>query len=219
MQWTYFEAFRDILAFGKALYTIGVGEKKAVNIMGANSPEWVTAHFGAICYNAVATGVYITNNADACHYQAEHSGAEVICVDSVNNLKKYLSNKDKLPNVKAYVLWLEKTIPEDCKLPNVYLWKDFLTLGKSVPDSEIQARMDKQRPGECACLVYTSGTTGRPKGVMCSHDNLTFSARLTIDEQLKDNSLTTEDRILSYLPLSHIAGNLLDLMGPLVIGC
>jgi long-chain-fatty-acid--CoA ligase ACSBG len=52
--------------------------------MGHNAPEWVIAYMGGVCYNAVVSGVYPTNNADACLYQAEHSEAEVIVVDSLD---------------------------------------------------------------------------------------------------------------------------------------
>lgn len=111
--------------------------------MGFNAPEWAVAFFGGIFFNAVCTGVYNTNAADACLYQAQHSEAQVIVVDTFVQLKKYLQNKDKLPEVRAYVVWLEKEIPEDLKASNIYLWKDFMQLGKSVPDSVINQKIKK----------------------------------------------------------------------------
>ena len=175
LAWTFFEGYRDSLAFAKAMHALNVTERKAVTIMGYNSPEWLIVFYGGIFFNCICTGVYNTNQADACLYQADHSESEVIAVDTIENLKKFLMNKDKLPNVKAYVVWLDKIIPADCKHPNVYLWQDFMQLGKSVPDSLIDQKIDKQAPGDCCTFVYTSGTTGHPKGVMLSHDNLCWS--------------------------------------------
>lgn len=63
------------MKFAKALHVLGIEERKAVNIMGFNSPEWAIAHFGSIFHNNVVSGVYITNGIEACQYQAEHSSA------------------------------------------------------------------------------------------------------------------------------------------------
>jgi len=112
--WSWSQYYADSFAFAKSLHYLGVGDKKSVNIMGFNSPELVIACFGTIFNSNVASGVYITNGPDACLYQAEHSEAQVIVVDSLAQLKIYSKIIDKLPNVKAVVCWgLEK-------LPDIY---------------------------------------------------------------------------------------------------
>lgn len=62
--------------------------------MGFNSPEWAIAHYGAIFHNNVVSGVYATNGIEACKYQAEHSSAQVIAVETVTQLKMYLGLAD-----------------------------------------------------------------------------------------------------------------------------
>jgi len=75
--------------------------------------------------------------------------------------------------------------------------------------------MNMARPGNCATLVYTSGTTGMPKGVMLSHDNLTWTKKsMDAYHQREPGYL----RIVSYLPLSHVAGLFADLITPLMCG-
>ena len=126
-------------------------------------------------YEAVVTGIYITNEPDACLYQATHCEAEVVVCESLEHLKRFTVNLDKLPRVKAFVVWGEDKLPQEFQGPQYFLWRDFLKLGANVKDQVIQQRVDRQVPGQCCCLIYTSGTTGNPKGCMLSHDNLVWT--------------------------------------------
>jgi long-chain-fatty-acid--CoA ligase ACSBG len=79
----------------------------------------------------------------------------------------------------------------------------------------IDQKMHEQKPGMCCNLIYTSGTTGNPKGVMLSHDNLVWGS----DQFLRHTSIISkgpENRVVSYLPLSHIAGLQFDVINPLL---
>jgi long-chain-fatty-acid--CoA ligase ACSBG len=126
------------MSFAKSLHFIGVDSRKAVNIMGFNSPEWAIAYFGSMMHNNVVSGVYTTNGADACQYQAEHSEAQVIVVESINHLKMYLSIIDQIPEVKALVCWGVDKIPEDLqKDSRIYTYRNFLDLGPKIEDDVI----------------------------------------------------------------------------------
>lgn len=83
LSWTWNQYLKEVDAFAKAMSVVGVTERKSVNIMGHNSPEWVIAFLGGSTYNCIVSGVYPTNNAEACFYQADHSEAEIVVVDSV----------------------------------------------------------------------------------------------------------------------------------------
>ena len=132
---------------------------------------------------------------------------------------------DTLPAVKAIIVWGVDRIPEDlCKDKRIITFSAFLLLGKNLPDSALEPTITKQRPGQCVCLIYTSGTTGNPKGVMLSHDNLLFSGTSVTADVLgslpaSDAINPAEQRIVSYLPLSHIAGLQFDVTGHLLYGC
>ena len=88
----------------------------------------------------------------------------------------------------------------------------------------VDAIIEKQRPGQCSVLVYTSGTTGNPKGVMLSHDNMIFNCEVLmrrIEETTPVELFPTdfsEIKIVSFLPLSHIAGLQADLIGNCCFG-
>jgi long-chain-fatty-acid--CoA ligase ACSBG len=180
--------------------------------MGFNSPEWAISFFGGIMNNMVGTGIYSTNAPEACMYQADHSESEIVCVETNEYLKRF--DLTKLPRVKAFVVWGEKELPKDTKDSRFYLWNDFLKIGADVKDTVIMERITKQKPGDCSTLIYTSGTTGMPKGCMLSHDNLCWEAIPMMNEAIKsDPSMPlTSHRVVSYLPLSHIAGLAVDLM-------
>ena len=96
----------------------------------------------------------------------------------------------------------------------MYTWKDFLKLGEATSDAELKGRMDAQKPGHCCTLIYTSGTTGNPKGVMISHDNAVWTAKSNV---LHNKAITAGPlRVVSYLPLSHIAAQIVDIHSPLL---
>jgi long-chain-fatty-acid--CoA ligase ACSBG len=139
----------------------------------------------------------------------------VLVVEDQKQLDKVLEIKDNLSHLKAVVMWSGK-IPEGVstdKVP-VYSWDDFMALGRDVADHDLQERIDAQKPGNCCTLIYTSGTTGNPKAVMISHDNITWTAqRLAEHAGLQ----LTNERIVSYLPLSHIAAQIVDIHGPMAV--
>ena len=95
-------------------------------------------------------------------------------------------------------------------------WSDLLALGERQDDALLKARMAQVRANRCCHLVYTSGTTGAPKGVMLSHDNLVYTARVLCDVFAMRGTAGSGnsggcERIVSYLPLSHVAANVTDI--------
>jgi long-chain-fatty-acid--CoA ligase ACSBG len=181
-------------------------------------PEWFIASSGAILAGCIGAGIYMTNTPEACHYISEHSQAEVVVLEGNYQLKKYASlKKDKLPHLKAIVVYgeaVDKSLAAKCNFP-VYPWDEFLRVGASVTDDVIDLRGSKVKAGNCASLIYTSGTTGPPKAVMISHDNITWTAQNIIDHYMY---LNHEDRVVSYLPLSHIAAQIIDIFAIMLLG-
>ena len=127
--WTWKDYYTDAMYFAKSMAHLGVKERSAVAIMGFNSPEWAIGFIGGILHNCVNTGIYSTNAPDAVLYQADHSEAEVVLCESNEHLKRFLVNLDKLPKIKAFVVYGENALPEGCSGNRFYLWSDFLRLG------------------------------------------------------------------------------------------
>ncbi|XP_058491860.1 long-chain-fatty-acid--CoA ligase ACSBG2-like [Solea solea] len=207
-QWetlTWRQYYEQCRTAAKGFLKLGLERYHGVGILGFNSAEWFIADIGCILAGGLATGIYTTNSPEACQYVAANCEANVLVVENQKQLDKILQIKDHLPHLKAIVQYTGE--PQQ-KAPFLYTWADFMKLGEDVPDEQLNARIDSLRANECCTLIYTSGTTGNPKGVMLSHDNLTWTAHTAAT--LVDFTYTSEV-LVSYLPLSHVAAQMVDL--------
>lgn len=208
--WTFDEYWRLCNSFAKSLIHLGFQQHNIINIIGFNSPEWFISNVGAILAGGIAAGIYTTNLTEACKYIGNHSKAEVVVCEGNKQLAKFTNCGSDVPSVKCLVVWgeeIDQAIASKCQVP-VYTWEQFLALGKEVADDKIDERMAQTKPGHCVTLIYTSGTTGPPKAVMLSNDNITWTTAV-----LCENFMVTSpnDRVVSYLPLSHVAAQLIDI--------
>uniref|UniRef100_A0A8C0XGF7 long-chain-fatty-acid--CoA ligase n=1 Tax=Castor canadensis TaxID=51338 RepID=A0A8C0XGF7_CASCN len=200
----------------KALIKLGLERFHGVGILGFNSVEWFIAALGAIMAGGLCVGIYATNSAEACQYVISHAKVNVLLVENNQQLKKILSVTpyDRRETVKAIVQYKEPTTSRD----NLYSWDDFMELGNSIPDIQLDGIMLSQRANQCAVLIYTSGTVGKPKGVMLSHDNITWMAGAMVRDLGLSHPSGKQEMVVSYLPLSHIAAQMMDMWIPIKIG-
>ncbi|XP_028660767.1 long-chain-fatty-acid--CoA ligase ACSBG2-like [Erpetoichthys calabaricus] len=202
----YSNYYEECRKAAKSFLRIGLERFHGVGILGFNSPEWFISDIAAIFAGGFAVGIYTTNSPEACHYVAHNCEANILMVENHKQLTKILQVQDQLPHLKAIVQWGEE-VKE--KRPNLYSWKEFMDLGKEVPDAQLDEVLNLQKANQCCTLIYTSGTTGNPKGVMLSHDNLTWIANTAgLEVGLKAGC---GDCLISYLPLSHVAAQVNDL--------
>jgi long-chain-fatty-acid--CoA ligase ACSBG len=218
---TYNEFYEMSRLFASSLIHHDISERSSVAILGGNHPAWLIGYHGAIFANCINVGLYFTSEASACQYILELAESEVVMVDSNEQLDKILQVWHKLPRLKYCLHWgpdyTKDKIPRDYQ-STIYSFEEFLKFDKNHGlEAALQERMDKQGPGLCSTYVFTSGTTGHPKGVMLSHDNYTFLCTLVKElEILKDPS--KRPRIISYLPLSHVAAQYQDVIFTLKSG-
>jgi len=209
--WSYADYLKDVESIASAFIKLGLEERSSVAIMGFNSPEWFISYMAAITANGIGVGIYPTNSPESTKYIASHCKANILVVEDDLQLQKILKIRDELPALKAIVQYTGIPVAE-----GVLSWAALLKMGQ---DSEAEVkgqmaeRLSRMAINACAGLVYTSGTTGAPKGVMLSHDNLSWTAKV-IGEAYK--AQMEKERVVSYLPLSHIAATLLDMMVMLV---
>ncbi|CAG9317762.1 unnamed protein product [Blepharisma stoltei] len=210
--WTYQQYYDDSLRFARAAINLGIKPRAVTNIIGFNAPEWLISFAGSLIANLVPIGVYTTNGPEACFYIANHSEAELLIVQNEIQLKKYLAIWDKLPRLKAIIVYLPGAELESLRAgKQIFTWEEFMATGSDAEGKELAKRMREISPAQCATVVYTSGTTGPPKGVLLSHDNYIWCAKSCVD----DAELMAADPniLVSYLPLSHSAAQIIDIFG------
>uniref|UniRef100_G3RWC0 long-chain-fatty-acid--CoA ligase n=1 Tax=Gorilla gorilla gorilla TaxID=9595 RepID=G3RWC0_GORGO len=205
----YYEACRKA---AKSLIKLGLERFHGVGILGFNSAEWFITAVGAILAGGLCVGIYATNSAEACQYVITHAKVNILLVENDQQLQKILSiPQSSLEPLKAIIQY---RLPMK-KNNNLYSWDDFMELGRSIPDTQLEQVIESHKANQCAVLIYASGTTGIPKGVMLSHDNITWMAGAVT----KDFKLTEKhETVVSYLPLSHIAAQMMDIWVPIKIG-
>jgi len=218
-QWTFQEYYDETKLVAKGMIALGHKHFDAVNIFGFNSPEWFMAEMGGIFAGGRSAGIYPSDTAEQVAFKSSHSGAAIACLENEGNFKKFSSVIDQMPKLKAIVSWSwEPNVTElkrkDGSVVKVLSWAALLALGKEQSDDALNERIANMKPGHCACLIYTSGTTGNPKAVMISHDNIIFEARMVLD-LVPNFTDPEEERIVSYLPLSHVAGMMVDIVCPI----
>lgn len=206
---TWSQYYDQVRTAARAFMTLGLEKGRAVSILGNNCPQWFISDLAGIFAGAVPGGIYTTNAPEQCRYIAAHSEANIAVVEDAEQLAKFKQIRDQLPDLKAIVL-MNGTDPDG----QVHAWEDLPQLAEQTPAADLEARIAAQSPDDCCTLIYTSGTTGDPKGVMITHDNIVW----TTQQVVASVAVGQTDQIISYLPLSHIAEQVVSLHVPLLTG-
>jgi len=199
----------EIKAAGKSLIALGFEPGGTAAILGFNRPEWVIMDVAAMAVGGAAAGVYTTCSPPEVQYIVDHAESMIALVENENQYKKIQSQRSKLPRLKHVVAM--RGAPA---LADAMSWDEFMAKGKGVSDDGFFSRLHALEPDGLATLIYTSGTTGPPKGVMLTHDNLMWTAQ-ALNGLIQNGR---DDCGVSYLPLSHIAEQMLTIHGPIVSG-
>lgn len=220
--WTYEEYYNDIKTAAKGMISLGLEAHDAVNIYGFNSPEWLIGEYAAIFAGAMAAGIYPSDTTEQVVFKCKHSGASIALCEDEKKFQSFAKNIEDCPKLKAIVCWDHKPAADtltraDGSTIKCITWDQLMELGKTGDDAVLQARIDGQEPGHCCALIYTSGTTGNPKAVMISHDNILFESWTVMQHIPKfAREAKSEERVISYLPLSHVAGMMVDIICPVM---
>eukprot|EP00471_Norrisiella_sphaerica_P006630 CAMPEP_0184490810 /NCGR_PEP_ID=MMETSP0113_2-20130426/18933_1 /TAXON_ID=91329 /ORGANISM="Norrisiella sphaerica, Strain BC52" /LENGTH=770 /DNA_ID=CAMNT_0026874905 /DNA_START=48 /DNA_END=2360 /DNA_ORIENTATION=- len=220
--WTYKQYFEDARNVAKGLIALGTEPYDAVNIFGFNSPEWFLSQLGAIFCGGVAAGIYPSDTAEQVKYKCHQSGAAVAICEDNKKVSRFEKGINELPKLKAIVVWGEKpekgsVARKDGSEVKLLTWDEMIALGKATSDEKLEARIADLKPSRVAGYIYTSGTTGAPKAVMVSHDNILWESHAVMGQVSIVGEKNEEERLISYLPLSHVAGMMVDIICPLFI--
>jgi len=197
--------YRDqVYACSAALVESGIQAGDRVGLLGENRVEWLIADLAILTAGAVTVSPHSSLSARQVHYQMRDADVRWLFVSSAAQLEKVRHVRGELPALEGVVVFDGAAAGAD-----VVSWDEFLGRGRKAlrgAESELSKRAKALGPGDLATIMYTSGTTGDPKGVMLTHGNLLSN----VESCLESEPPGPDDVRLCWLPLSHIYARTVD---------
>jgi long-chain acyl-CoA synthetase len=208
---TWAQARQRVLETAAAFVALGLAPGERVALMLPNRSEHVLADLGAVHAGGLGVTLYPTLAPEQVAYVAGDCDARVAVLDGAAELDRWRTALDRLPGIKKVIV----RDPSACPADDRYMtWADLLTLGQerlAADPGEIEARIAAITPDDPLALLYTSGTTGNPKGVLLTHRNILYTL-VTVDVM---GTVSPGGRWVSYLPLAHIAERMFSVYLPI----
>ncbi len=204
---TWHDFYRAAASVATFLLDRGVGLDDKVTIVGSTRPEWCICDMGGLLAGAVTVGAYPTLTAEQLAYILNHSDTRVVFVEDAEQLIKLIEKKPEMPKLELCVVWDTREVEEALREHEWIVGFDD-ALGTEADRRRIDERVGAVKPEQTAIIVYTSGTTGPPKGAMITHDNILVllggAAIMPFDQG---------DTSLVFLPMAHVAERVLSFYG------
>ncbi|GMQ05721.1 hypothetical protein CsSME_00050630 [Camellia sinensis var. sinensis] len=207
---TYKEVYDLVMKLGNSVRSCGIEEGGRCGIYGANCPEWIMSMEACNAHGLYCVPLYDTLGAGAVKFIICHAEITIVFVEE----KKIPEVLKTFPNTTQYlrtIVSFGKITPEQREEVQkfglaIYSWDEFLLLGDNK-----QYDLPVKRKGDICTIMYTSGTTGDPKGVMIPNNSIvTLVAGVKCLLESVDEALVVEDVYLSYLPLAHIFDRVIE---------
>jgi long-chain acyl-CoA synthetase len=194
-----------VRAIGAALRLHGLERGDRVGLLSENRPEWAWADYAMLCTGMQNVPLYPTLPVQQMAFVLKHSGCKLLFVSTAEQLEKALEAKRELPELKRIVVFDD--VP--AAGPEVMTLAGFIAKGEAEQwsDAAFRAEAGLAKPEDVATLIYTSGTTADPKGVMLTHGNIHSNVVAITQFVLQTDD---SDIALSFLPLSHIFQRMVD---------
>jgi long-chain acyl-CoA synthetase len=207
------EAAGEVGRLARGLIALGVGRGDRVALVAENRPEWVIADFAIMSAGAITVPAYVTNTVDDHRHVFATSGAAAAIVSKPLLSARVLAAANQVESLRT-VIAIEPAAGQASAV-DLVSWSDALAKGDETAD-DIAERVAELAPDDVACLIFTSGTGGSPKGVMTTHRNILANCRGAF--RLLEILGLGDEVFLSFLPLSHSYEHTAGMMFPVSIG-
>ena len=208
---TWSQYWQSVLDAAHGLLVLGVYEGDRVSIHSEDRPEWVILDMATVAVRAITVGLYPTNPAAEVEYLLSDSGAVVHLVEDQEQADKVMSVIGSLPDLRKIIHLEPRGFRKWRDDDRFVSWDEFLEMGRSHRETNpgmVEQIMAQATGDDVITLVYTSGTTGPPKGAMLTNSNFAFNADvlISVENRTPDGKpIGPDDLILTYLPLCHVA--------------
>ena len=201
--WSWNQTGEAVREIAHGLMALGFEPKETASILSNTTIEWVLCDLAVLSAGGVANGIYPTDASEQVQYLCEDSRTTVLFVEDDEQLDKALAVRERLPLLKKIIVDDMEGL-RDLHDPGVMSLAELRELGRrhaAEHPGELERRVQAVKPDDLAILVYTSGTTGKPKGAMHSHHGLVYTVRGYNTLIARDEN----DECMCFLPLCHIA--------------
>jgi long-chain acyl-CoA synthetase len=205
------EVADSVARLARGLAAIGIAPGDRVALVAENRPEWIIADLAIMSAGAVTVPAYVTNSVDDHRHILGNSGARAAIVSTASLAERLIPAAEQVPSVGT-VIAIERVEAPQAKI-ELRQWDDMLN---STGGDDVAERVAALVPDDTACIIYTSGTGGVPKGVMLSHRNIIGNCRGAY--RLLQMLGLDDEKFLSFLPLSHSYEHTAGMMFPISIG-
>ena len=200
---TYTQVFQKVKAFALGLHALGIVAGESISILSGNRPEWVIADFAALSQGILDVPIYPTLTPLEIQHILVNSRSRAIVVETRSHLDSVLSILNQCPDLKYIIVMMEIMTPFEKTSSHCLSFQEILAKGKKASHQETaewEKRTQDLQLNQAATIVYTSGTTGSPKGVVLTHGNILSN----VQDILAITPLSSHDTVLSFLPLCHV---------------
>jgi len=198
LSWTDYAA--QVLSIAKAFVELGVVEQQRIAQFSQNKAENLIIDFALYANRAVMVPLYATSTAPQVEFIVNDAEIEIIFVGDQQQYNVALEVRQNSKFLKEIIVFDKNVVFADAS--HTMYYADFLLMGeKSSKHFEVEHRQNEATESDLACILYTSGTTGNPKGVMMPHSCFNEAMRI---HTLRLTSITDKDTTIAFLPLSHV---------------
>lgn len=205
---TWADYAEQVALFAHALLDLGLSVGDRVAIHSENRPEWLITDLGTNAVRGITVGLYPTNPAAEVAYLLRDSGARILVAEDQEQVDKALAVESECPDLE-WIVYLEHRGVATIDHPKLLSWEAIMERGRAHRERHPHALAElaaAAEPQDVVTLVYTSGTTGPPKGAMLTNANVEFASGVIVNGGgLYDPPPGPRDVIISYLPLCHVA--------------